>query len=196
MISDWLPYFLASLSESFPSPTWPDPGTDDWGVFVKDFHSAFARNGVSESEAEEARSLLTENPPRFRADYIPKVVGAVKIFREMNPSTATPAGDLSDRESALHASKTCIRCFGEGLAIVYASKPDAERKIPETTTAYCVCSYGQWVEKTHREKSPDVWKRIPHLANVLACRSFWRLEPSRLATSSNWTDETTTEVNS
>jgi hypothetical protein len=176
-VTDWLAGFLAALAESYPPHDWPEPGTEAWAVYVEDFRSAFVRNGVSVAEADDARSLLAENPPRFRQDYIPKVMGAVKIVREM-AGVDPAAGAMDDRESALYASKTCIQCFGEGLAIVYASKPSAERKIPETSAAYCVCPYGQWVERTHREKSPDVHKRIPHLSNVLAHRSFWRIDPT------------------
>jgi hypothetical protein len=177
-IEEWLQGFLLRLRDSFPPHDWPPPDSQAYDVFFEDFRKAFARNGVSEQEAEEARSLLAENPPRFKADYIPKVVGAVKVWRELSPATDGLDGSpMDDRESALAASRACIRCFGEGLAIVYASKPSAERRIAETSAAYCVCPYGQWVERTHREKSPDVWKRIPHLCNVLAGRSFWRLDP-------------------
>ena len=178
-IEEWLGGFLLRLVESFPPADLPDVDSEAYAVFCGDFYKAFARNGVSEAEAEEARSLLAENPPRFRADYIPKVVGAVKVYRELSPATdgLAGAGPMDDREAALRASRACIRCFGDGLAIVYASRPSAERGIPETTAAYCVCPYGQWMEKTHREKSNDIWVRIPHLANVLAHRSFWRLDP-------------------
>jgi hypothetical protein len=179
-IVEWLHDFLMRLRDSFPPVDWPPVGSEAYDVFYKDFHSAFARNGVSEAEAEEARSLLAENPPRFKQDYIPKVVGAVKVYRELSPATDGldgAAGPMDDREAALRASKACIRCFGDGLAIVYASRPSDVRRIPATTAAYCVCPYGQWVERTHREKSNDVWTRIPHLSNVLAGRSFWRLDP-------------------
>ena len=176
MIQDWLGGFLAILSESFPPHDWPAAGTDAWDVFFEDWRKAFARNGVSVAEAEEARSLLAENPPRFKADYIPKVVGAVKIARELAGPSAT-SGAMDDRETALAASKTCIYCFGDGLAIVYASNPGVERRIPETSAAYCICSYGRRVEATHCEKSPDVHKRIPDLTTVKADRSFWRIDP-------------------
>lgn len=173
MVRDWLPDFLHRLSISFPPHDWPDGGTEDWGVFVEDWISALARNQVTEADADAARQSLLETPPRFRSEYIPAIVSAVKASR--GPTTG--GGGVSDRDSAMLASKACVYCEGMGLAVVWASKPDPDKRIAETASAYCICQAGRWIEANHREKSPDVHKRIPDLTNVLNGRSFWRLNP-------------------
>lgn len=180
MIVDWLEPFMLRLIESYPAPpnpphSWPDYGTGDWSAYFEDYRKAFARNGVSEAEAEEARSLMAEDPPRFRAEYIQKTIDAVKILREINPGGGGPVPD--DRETAADDSKGCKHCFGQGLAIVYAPAPDPDKKIAPDVSAYCVCPLGRWIEKDHIEKSADVHKRTPDLANVLPGRSFWQLNP-------------------
>lgn len=176
-IHEWLQGFLTDLRDAFPPADWPDPGTEAYDAFFELFRKAFARNGVSEAEARESLALQAEAPPRWKAEAIQKTLDAVKINREINPPGADRA---DDRESATDASKGCPHCHGQGLALVYAARPDPDRRIPPDTSAYCVCALGRWIEQNHREKSPDVHKRTPDLKSVLAGRSAWRLDPPGL----------------
>jgi hypothetical protein len=180
MIRDWLPDFLERLAESFPPLDWPKAGTDAWDVFEKDWTTAFARNGVNEAEAEEARSLLAETPPKYKREYIAATISAIKILRDMKALAEEPAV-LTDRESAKLASRDCPYCFDDGLVSVVASRPNPEKGIPPTTAAYCVCPYGRWVMENHRTKSPHYFKRIPDFARVLAGTSFWRVQTPEMA---------------
>jgi hypothetical protein len=183
-VDDWFYDFYQSHTkrhprENHPKGDWPDIEKPDGEAFYNGLRRLFVDRGIHDFDVATQASInlmatklwsVADHPPALHA-------AAVEIYKARNAAGGGGV-DLSDRDSAALASKGCVYCEGQGLAVVWASEPDPERKISETSSAYCVCPIGRWFESNHREKSPDVHRRIPHLANVLEGRSFWRLNPA------------------
>ena len=181
MIQDWLPHYLGRLFESFAPHDWPQPDTVGWQHFVEDFHRAFARNGVSEAEADLARSLLVEDPPRFKTDYIPKIVAAVKTLRDASVTGGSaPAPPLVLPPARIvEESRGCPECHAEAARGKPAGPTGwARRRMtwhsiprPVWVDLFCRCPYGRWrinhdVELTRNERvrqhddlqaRPELW---------------------------------------
>lgn len=81
---------------------------------------------------------------------------------------STPPPPPAKAESA-----GCEHCSGEGQVRVFHPKPDAGRRIPPSTSADCVCSWGR-ARRSSRDDADN--RRIVDLADVLAGRSPWQLE--------------------
>lgn len=180
-VDDWFYGWYLGHTARHPRHDWPDLDTDKGAVFYAGLRDLLVKKGVHDLDvATEASELMLDNPPKYLDQHGPALhAAAVQIFKAR---AADAAGNpIDDRESAAIASKACRYCDGIGLAVVWASKPDPEKKIGETASAYCICALGRWAEANHREKSPDVRKRIPDLRDVLNGRSFWRLNPPGMA---------------
>jgi hypothetical protein len=72
------------------------------------------------------------------------------------------------REAALAASRECEDCHGQGLTVRYRQlSADPTGFVRPEVVCYCRCAMGRWVERTHREKSPELRKRIINLDDNL-----------------------------
>jgi hypothetical protein len=143
---------------------WPDGQDDeDTAAFLGGWVAAFATQEVTAAEAEEASEALAVTPPNFRREHLPMVMAKITEIRQrrgVQPGT-------SSREAIRDASRNCPYCAGDGLAMAWAVKPDAARRISETVAAYCTCQHGRWIKRTHAEKSPEMLRRILDFGEVL-----------------------------
>lgn len=181
LVRDWIAGFLDRHRARFAPHDWPDPGSEEWLAYVKGWITALKLREVSEPLAEAASERLAASPPRFRADHIPAILGAVEeIRRELDRGR----GDVgSSRDEAAKASKDCRYCggagkrSGEGLVAVHHASPSAELRIAPTAAAYCVCPHGRWIRRNHAEHCPEVLKGIVDLQRVLEGGGMYSLYP-------------------
>lgn len=175
-VDDWFFDFYAAHVARHPRDDWPDLESEAGAVFFSGLRRTFVDRGVHDADVAEAASVALMAEKLWKVSDHPPALhkAAVAIYQARGGRHGEAA---SDRDSAALASRDCAYCSGEGLAAVYASRPDPARRIPESVSAWCVCALGRWVERSHRERSPDVRKRSPDLADALAGRGFWRPDP-------------------
>lgn len=134
--------------------------------------------GIDYDAASAASRRLVLDPPAGRNKHWSKLLELAKEEMGRRPvGTARRPADISTREGAEAASKSCDRCGGVGLTTVYHPRPNPAEKIPATVAAYCVCAYGRWVKGNHAARCPDVAKRTPDLADAIGRRCIWLEEP-------------------
>lgn len=173
LVKDWITGFLQRHRARFAPADWPKIGpSDEWIEFTKGWITALSLRQVTEVEADIASEQLTARPPTWRREHIPAILEAIEALRREKGGGPVP----TSREAAEAASKGCDRCGGYGLTTVWHPRPDPDARIPATTAAYCSCAAGRWIEKAHREQSPDFRRRFVDLVDVLAGRSGWSAE--------------------
>ena len=174
-VKDWIMGFLDRHQARFAPHDWPaDGATEEWREFTKGWITALALRQVTEAEADDASSRLAARPPAWRREHIPAILEAIEAIRQ---ERSGPAPQAMTRERVEHESKAAAHCGGGGLTSVWHPRPDPIAKVPETLAAYCICPMGRWIERIHRDHFPDVRARWIDLADVLAGRSEWRIDP-------------------
>ena len=150
----------------------PKPDSEEGQAMFRVLLKVFAARKVTEDAARAATERIAVDPPPIRK-HIGAVIQAVMEAMRADGGRveALPIDDT--HETAKAASEGCPHCGGAtGLApVVYRGSDDSQRV--RSTCAYCVCRLGRWVRRTHERHSPDVYRRIPDLAEVLAGRSAW-----------------------
>ena len=150
----------------------PKPDSEDGQALFGMLLKVFAARKITEDAARAATERIALDPPPIRK-HIGAVIQAAMEAMKAGGSMpeALPIDDT--RETAELASKDCPHCGGAtGLApVVYRGSDETQRV--RSTCAYCVCRLGRWVRRTHERHSPDVFRRIPDLAEVIAGRSAW-----------------------
>lgn len=154
----------------------PDPLSAGGRSFFGPWLKAFTLMRVDLEIATEASVRLVNNPPAKAADHWLTLKGYCQdlIFARGGNVDASAEDTY---ETAKAASLACEYCYGAGLAAVWHPAPDAAKKIPVTTAAYCVCRSGRWVRRRHQQTCKDVFARMVDLADVRAGRSVWREDP-------------------
>lgn len=171
--------FIAGHRERHPFARLPD--FDASPGFYQTWLVVLNRSGAGDPGALEVASvrMLTE-PAKHHLDHMPTLCKFAEQAMKLR-GVETPR-DLSTQEGARAASAGCQHCGGTGMATAFAPRhvpnPVTEEKIAPTTSAYCVCALGRWIERNHTSRHPDIRKRIPDYADVLAGRSGWLVEPS------------------
>ena len=160
-VSDWFGEFAAAHVRRFPRQDWPD------GEAGREFYAGwaerFVRAGITADVADEASRSLVATPPRFLGEHLPallKAAAAVFVARQAAEGGVIP-GDVA---SAKAASRGCDDCGGEGLAVRY--RHASARGPRDAVTLYCTCAAGRAIESNHRQKSPEVHRRMPDLARL------------------------------
>ncbi len=204
-VGDWFLTWINEHRARHPHVGLADPETPEGDALYRAWQKAFVMRGVSDFDvATEASERMVAEPPRYPKDHFPRLLElAVGVYRERN--AVGQGNPEANREAAEEASKGCLWCGGQGLAVVYYRDPLRQavmqktgkglesrwsvapesnpsrtadgRRIPSDVAAYCVCALGRWIEKTHRDKSPDVRKRMVDLSDVLRGDSVWTAEP-------------------
>lgn len=177
MITEWFSDFLDEHLRRHPNACLPDPETEDGVVLYAAWRKNFAKRGVNDLDvATEASELLVGEKLKGPRDHFPKLVAlAVAVYKFRGAPRAE--GRPADHESARLASADCGYCGGTGHAVVFHPDPSAARRIPPSCAAHCVCPMGRLIRTLHATKSPDVYRRTPDLAEVLAGRTGWLLDP-------------------
>lgn len=170
LIEEWIEGYMVLIVQRLRPPDWPISGSEEWEAYRVSWKSAFARNGVSKSEAWQALHLVEESPPQFKRDYIPVFLEAVKGLR---PSSQPAASSI---EAAKLASKGCVYCGPEqpsGFACVFHPRPDPANRIPATVAAFCVCPLGRFNLECH---TPESRRAFADVARILSGQSGWLLD--------------------
>lgn len=162
-VVDWFWEWAGRHKKRFPRGDWP-PFED---VFWAELLRLFVARGVAEEVAEEASQILFESPPKFPDAHPGALLARAREIWKARPPEFAAA---NDRDAAHHASRECDDCRGEGVTLRYRRRsrgtPGRDgRPVQPTVTCYCTCPMGRWVEKAHRERSPDVRKRHHDLAD-------------------------------
>lgn len=175
MIETWWKEFVVEHRKLHPAMVLPEPEGAVGAVLFRAWLRAFKNHGVTDYDVAIAASeRMVLEPAKTRSLHL---VTLIKHAQAIGKSKSTRSQhDLSTREGALEASKGCERCGGCGLTTVWEPEPSREAKRPPAVAAYCVCAYGRWVRGNHQAKSPDVFRRVPDLAEVIAGRSRWLVE--------------------
>lgn len=164
---EWFGFWIDRHMERHPREDWPNPA--EARNFWQGWLGNFVLHGVTEDVADEASARLMADPPRFLGEHPKAVLDACRaIFRER--SEAGRGGDPNSREAAELASRDCRDCVGQGLTVRYrklsAGTVDGQgRPHSPAITLYCTCGMGRFLEKVHRDKHPDIRKRIYDLAD-------------------------------
>ena len=149
----------------------PKPDSEEGQAFFALVLKAFAARRVTEEAARAATERVVMDPPPFRRHAHALIQHAVEAMRAAGGEpTALPIDDT--REAAEFASKGCPHCSGSTFARVRL-RETPERPCVSETGAYCVCRFGRWLRTNHARSCPDVFRRIPDYAEVLAGRSAW-----------------------
>lgn len=157
MIDFWFPEFIERLAQRIPGYSWPPMDEEYWRVVAQ----ALVISGADEAVADEASMRVAQNPPTYLGDFLAELKKQIGIiFRERERAGKGAAPD--SRVAAEEESRGCVDCHGEGLTSRYRHNPEAK---PATLTCYCICQMGRWMEKNHREKSPEIHRRILDLAS-------------------------------
>lgn len=147
------------------------PGEEDAEPFWRTIAKLFTSIGVTLEAAEAASERIAIDPPPPRRHIGVLIAHAKEAMRaEGGEPNALPIDDT--REAAEAASRGCPHCESNGFAAVQL-RATPERRQVTRTVAYCVCRYGRWLRTNHARSSPDVFKRVPDFAEVLAGRSAW-----------------------
>jgi hypothetical protein len=176
----WFFDWLGRHCERHPRSDWPS--TEDGRLFYGGWLGVFVRHGITEDVADEVSVRLMDDPPKFVAEHIPALVKAAReVFRERAAQGKGPATD--SREAALAASRECEDCSGQGLTVRYRQRSaDPTGFVRPEVVCYCRCAMGRWIERSHREKSPELRKRIINLDDNLWLEDeVYRRAPERLA---------------
>lgn len=150
----------------------PKPDGDEGQAMFRVLLKVFAARKVTEDAARAATERIALDPPPIRKHIGAVIQAATEAMRaDGGHVEALPIDDT--HESARAASEGCPHCgAATGLAPVVLRNPDESARV-RSTCAYCVCRLGRWVRRTHERHSPDVFRRVPDLAEVLAGRSAW-----------------------
>lgn len=161
-VEEWFPTFAVRLIERIPRPDWPVSGSEYWDTLKE----SFVRHGVQEAEADQATSLLAEEPPKYVSQFIHEILAKVRALWASNQ--VTPEAP-NEREAAARLSADCDDCGGGvGLTVRFrkASRGGVDsqgRPLPDRVVFYCRCALGRWVERNHRTRSPEIRQRIHDL---------------------------------
>jgi hypothetical protein len=145
---------MSRYRERIPRDDWPPPKS----LFWDSWRAAFARHGITETVAEEASMRLAESPPELLTQHLEALMHMARQVYASKQFLDPPAA-ASDREIAERMSKECPECGGGG----WAYREDlvlADGRRLRRGTLYCLCPYGRFLERNHREKSPDVRRRL------------------------------------
>ena len=171
---DWITEFMLAHKERFRPFDWPEPDTEGWDDYERDWVVAFLKKDVREEEATEASRRLVTAPPQFKPEHIPLVLGAVETMRREKAGDG--AGD--DREIAKTQSRECAHCSGNGIAVVWNPYPGQNPKVPDHASALCVCPYGRWLKRYYANHDGGAMlRRFVDLADVHNRRSGWCATP-------------------
>jgi hypothetical protein len=164
MISDWFDDWLARALAVFADGRLPDSESETGVDFYSSWRNNFVLNGVTDRDVADAMAdRVAAAPRRGGADYLPLLLDAARaIYRER--AERGDGHDPNSREAAERASKGCDDCGGAGLTVRWRHK-SAAPGVPPTITLYCRCPMGRWIERDHRERHPDVRRRVHDLAD-------------------------------
>jgi hypothetical protein len=164
MIADWFDDWLPDALAVFADGRLPDPAAVEGIPFYRSWRSNFVLHGLTDRDVADAvADRVAALPRRGNSEYLPLLLDAARaIYRERAESGA--GRDPSSREAAELASKDCDDCGGGGLAVRWRQKSAVPGK-PPTIALYCTCPMGRWIERAHRERSPEVRRRMCDLAD-------------------------------
>ncbi len=162
-VIDWLPRFVEEHRARHPDAFLPEFDSDDGKVLYEAWRAVFVRHGVQDySVATEASKYLAGEKVPHPRDHLPTLLAlAVGVYKKRQAEGLATHGEggTDTREAAERASKDCRACGGSGLVTVWHERPDHAARVPVSLAAYCDdCPMGHWIEKNHREKSPDIRK--------------------------------------
>lgn len=159
-VSKWIGGFLRRHRARFDPHDWPDPAADveESRVFLQTWVDTFVDSGVTEAEADLASRLLAPTPPSWRRQHIAMVMDKVREQRTIQAAEAKPA--------PVPAS-TCCYCAGVGLTIAWHAHPSYEDRVPETTSAHCICRHGREQRAVYLARNPGS-REILDFGDVLA----------------------------
>lgn len=166
-VIDWLPRFVEEHRARHPDAFLPEFDSDDGRELYGAWRAVLVKRGVQDlAAATEASQLLVGESLKSPRDHFPTLVAlAVAVYRQRQEAATPGVGDPDGREAAERASKSCP-CGATGL--VTAWHPAPARGDPAAVAAYCeLCPMGRWVEKAHRDKAPDVRRRLDWLPGML-----------------------------
>ncbi len=78
MTPDELTRFLDRHRIRYAPHDWPDPESEDYGLFIEVWIHAFLKADVNYEDAEQASVELGAKPPRFRSDHLPAILEGVR----------------------------------------------------------------------------------------------------------------------
>jgi hypothetical protein len=164
VIADWFDGWLHDALAVFSDGRLPAETSEEGLRFFGSWRSNFVLHGLTDRDVADAvADRVAALPRRGSAEYLPLLLDAARaIYRERAESGA--GRDPSTREAAELASKDCYDCGGGGLAVRWRQKSAGHPAGP-AITLYCTCPMGRWIERAHRERSPEVRRRMCDLAD-------------------------------
>lgn len=174
-------YFERFLTEHLarhPRAGLPKQGTKEADVVFKAWRKFLGEvEGLSYEALTTASERLITEPAPDKKHFSTLLAFAKEAILARKPEGKR--NDLTSREGAEIASKSCDRCGGTGLVTVWRRLPVPER-CPETTAAHCVCALGRWMHRYWEAKDSATARRFVDFDRVLNGRSAWLAEqPSK-----------------
>jgi hypothetical protein len=148
----WFDHWLDRHLERHQSTDLPKP--IEKPRFYEAWHDELARLRVTEQAADIASVRLVSVPTAVQWHF----KKLVKIALAVNP----PAAGVTDRAAALDASKSCPKCYGEGVVSV-VSELDGTGQ-----AAHCTCPYGHHLFNERRREG----LKVLDFADVIARKRF------------------------
>lgn len=159
MVEDWFGVFVASIEQRIPLG-WP-PVEDEFWVVLK---RVLINAGANQEVADEALFRVAESGAvKFANEFVEplrKTIG--EVWREKDSTGHAP--DSREAAKAHPDSRACTDCGGEGMTSRYLHDPNHPRH-GTSYALYCNCPIGRWIERNHREKQPEIRKRMRALAD-------------------------------
>lgn len=174
-VSAWIDAWVADHCARCRSCRLPRPASEEGVVFFRGIARAFSARGITR-EAATAASERLQAEPASGAKHVPELLRfAAEAMRATGAEVAPTHAD-DTRESAEAASRDCRHCGGTiGLVPVYR-----DGHVPPSVSAICVCRLAAWIRSSWSRHSPEILRRTPELADVLAGRSTWSIDPAGL----------------
>jgi hypothetical protein len=179
-VEDWLPDWVEEHRARHPGSFLPPFASEEGTELYEAWRAVFVKNGLQDyAVATEASKHLVGEKIAQPRDHLPTLITlAVGIYKQRQAQgLPTEGGGGADaRKAAEDASRGCAPCGGTGLGTVYRPDPCPAQYRHASAVCYCDdCPYGRWIEKNHREKAPDVRKRMAWRSQLL--RSGWLADP-------------------
>lgn len=177
-VHEWFPDWLDNHVYLFDKPYWPKPNTERYDATFKAWKNQFIKKGLHDKDlAYEISEEMTSEPPEHLDQHLPAILTlAARVYRERNLALK---GDPNDGLAVLkELSRDCEYCTGQGFATLWHAAPDEVRAGYKeySTSAWCVCRYGQWIQNYYRTKNVDGMGKLPSVADVIEKRSHWLLQ--------------------
>jgi hypothetical protein len=132
-VESWFNSLMAAIIGRIPRDDWPD-GSEFWDGLKR----SLVRHGATEPVARDALERVTESPPAFTHELVPKFIAALKASADAVGGKAT--GQTCSWPEAQAAAAGCPCCDGQGQFVVYrVGNPRIH------TTCHCFCAAGRWL---------------------------------------------------